>query len=52
MTGEAPAGEKERALRHRGPFDRRLVAQAMVEPAILCTADPWLEPCSERLRRT
>lgn len=32
---------------HRDPFDRLLVAQAMAEPARLCTADPQLPPYSE-----
>jgi PIN domain nuclease of toxin-antitoxin system len=36
---------------HRDPFDRLLVAQAMVEPAILYTVDPQLEPYSELVRR-
>jgi PIN domain nuclease of toxin-antitoxin system len=36
---------------HNDPFDRLLVAQAMVEPAILYTADPQLEPYSELVRR-
>ena len=38
-------------IHHRDPFDRLLVAQALVEPAILYTADPQLEPYSELVRR-
>jgi PIN domain nuclease of toxin-antitoxin system len=38
-------------LLHRDPFDRVLVAQAIVEPATLYTADPQLVPCSELVRR-
>jgi PIN domain nuclease of toxin-antitoxin system len=36
---------------HRDPFDRVLVAQAIVEPATLYTADPQLLPYSELVRR-
>ncbi len=36
---------------HRDPFDRLLVAQAIVEPATLFTADERLEPYSELVRR-
>jgi PIN domain nuclease of toxin-antitoxin system len=36
---------------HRDPFDRLLVAQAIVEPAFLYTADPQLAPYSELVRR-
>jgi PIN domain nuclease of toxin-antitoxin system len=32
---------------HRDPFDRLLIAQAITEPAILCTTDPQLEVYSE-----
>jgi PIN domain nuclease of toxin-antitoxin system len=38
-------------LLHRDPFDRVLVAQAIVEPATLYTADPQLVPNSELVRR-
>jgi PIN domain nuclease of toxin-antitoxin system len=38
-------------LLHRDPFDRVLVAQAIVEPATLYTADPQLVPYSELVRR-
>lgn len=31
-------------LHHRDPFDRLLIAQAMAEPAILCTHDQGLAP--------
>lgn len=34
-------------LHHRDPFDRLLVAQAITEPAHLCTADAALAPYSE-----
>ena len=37
-------------LLHRDPFDRVLVAQAIVEPATLYTADPQLVPYSELVR--
>ena len=35
---------------HRDPFDRVLVAQAIVEPATLYTADPQLLPYSDLVR--
>ena len=35
---------------HRDPFDRLLVAQAIVEPATLYTADPQLVPYSDLVR--
>jgi PIN domain nuclease of toxin-antitoxin system len=38
------------APRHRDPFDRLLVAQAMIEPAILLTADAQLAAYSELVR--
>jgi len=38
-------------LLHRDPFDRVLVAQAIVEPAILYTADQQLVPYSDLVRR-
>jgi PIN domain nuclease of toxin-antitoxin system len=38
-------------LPHRDPFDRLLVAQAVIEPAILYTADPQLEVYSELVQR-
>jgi PIN domain nuclease of toxin-antitoxin system len=34
-------------LRHRDPFDRLLIAQAISEPVRLYTADPLLPPYSE-----
>lgn len=37
-------------LLHRDPFDRILVAQAIVEPAILYTADQQLLPYSDLVR--
>jgi len=37
-------------LRHRDPFDRVLVAQAIVEPATLYTADQQLVPYSDLVR--
>jgi PIN domain nuclease of toxin-antitoxin system len=38
-------------LLHRDPFDRVLIAQAIVEPANLYTADPQLVPYSDLVRR-
>jgi PIN domain nuclease of toxin-antitoxin system len=38
-------------LLHRHPFDRVLVAQAIVEPATLYTADRQLVPYSDLVRR-
>ena len=38
-------------LLHRDPFDRVLVAQAIVEPATLYTADQQLVPYSDLVRR-
>jgi PIN domain nuclease of toxin-antitoxin system len=38
-------------LLHHDPFDRVLVAQAIVEPAILYTADRQLVPYSDLVRR-
>jgi len=38
-------------LLHRDPFDRVLVAQAIVEPAILYTADQQLVPYLDLVRR-
>ena len=38
-------------LLHRDPFDRLLVAQAIVEPATLYTADQQLVPYSDLVRR-
>ena len=38
-------------LLHRDPFDRVLVAQAILEPATLYTADQQLVPYSELVRR-
>ena len=35
---------------HRDPFDRLLVAQAIVEPATLYAADPQLVPYSDLVR--
>ena len=36
---------------HRDPFDRLLIAQALIEPALLYTADVQLTPYSELVRR-
>lgn len=36
---------------HRDPFDRLLVAQAIMEPIILYTADPRLDAYSELVHR-
>lgn len=38
-------------LRHRDPFDRLLIAQALLMPAQLLTADSALAPYSELVRR-
>jgi PIN domain nuclease of toxin-antitoxin system len=37
--------------RHKDPFDRMLVAQAITEPLRLMTADPQLEPYSDLIIR-
>jgi PIN domain nuclease of toxin-antitoxin system len=37
--------------RHRDPFDRLLIAQALAEPALLYTADPQLVPYSDLVKR-
>lgn len=36
---------------HRDPFDRLLVAQALLDDLVLCTADPALHPYDARLLR-
>jgi PIN domain nuclease of toxin-antitoxin system len=51
ITSAAAVKVASLPLHHRDPFDRLLVAQAMIEPALLYTADPQLEPYSELVRR-
>lgn len=43
VRSDAAALVAELPLLHRDPFDRLLVAQSIVEPATLCTADTRLE---------
>lgn len=47
ISADAAAHVAHLPLRHRDPFDRLLVAQAMAEPARLYTVDPLLPPYSE-----
>ena len=47
VSAEAAARVADLPLHHRDPFDRLLVAQAMVEPMRLYTADPQLAHYSE-----
>jgi PIN domain nuclease of toxin-antitoxin system len=51
LNSTAAALIAELPLLHRDPFDRLLVAQAIVEPAFLYTADPRLAPYSELVRQ-
>lgn len=51
VRSTAAALVAELPLLHRDPFDRLLVAQAIVEPAILYTADQHLQPYTELVRR-
>jgi PIN domain nuclease of toxin-antitoxin system len=51
VNAGAAARVADLPLLHRDPFDRLLVAQAMLEPAVLYTADPRLPPYSELIRR-
>ena len=51
VRSDAAARVAELPLLHRDPFDRLLVAQAIVEPAILCTADARLEAYPASVRR-
>ena len=50
IRSNAAALVAELPLLHRDPFDRVLVAQAMVEPATLYTADEQLVPYSELVK--
>ena len=50
IRSDAAALVGELPLYHRDPFDRVLVAQAMVEPATLYTADDRLARYSELVR--
>lgn len=50
VRSEAAAFVAQLPLLHRDPFDRVLVAQAIVEPATLLTADVQLAPYSELVR--
>jgi PIN domain nuclease of toxin-antitoxin system len=47
VWADAAARVADLPLHHRDPFDRLLVAQAMVEPMRLYTVDPLLPPYSE-----
>jgi PIN domain nuclease of toxin-antitoxin system len=51
VRSEAAAFVARLPLLHRDPFDRVLVAQAIVEPATLFTADAQLVPYSELVKR-
>ena len=51
IRSDAAALVAELPAYHRDPFDRVLVAQAMVEPATLYTADDRLARYSESVRR-
>jgi PIN domain nuclease of toxin-antitoxin system len=51
IRSDAAALVAELPLYHRDPFDRVLVAQAIVEPAALYTADDLLTRYSELVRR-
>jgi PIN domain nuclease of toxin-antitoxin system len=51
IRSDAAALVGELPLYHRDPFDRVLVAQAIVEPATLYTADDRLTRYSELVRR-
>jgi PIN domain nuclease of toxin-antitoxin system len=44
ISGEHAARVRELPLHHKDPFDRMLVAQALVEPLILLTNDDALRP--------
>ena len=50
VRSSAAARVMDLAMRHRDPFDRLSVAQAIDEPAILYTADHQLEPYSELVK--
>jgi PIN domain nuclease of toxin-antitoxin system len=47
VRANAAAQVMKLPLHHRDPFDRLLVAQALIEPMRLYTADPLLPPYSE-----
>jgi PIN domain nuclease of toxin-antitoxin system len=51
IRSDAAALVAELPLYHRDPFDRVLIAQAIVEPATLYTADDRLTRYSELVRR-
>ena len=51
VHSDAAALVAELPLLHRDPFDRLLVAQSIVEPATLCTADARLEAYPALVRR-
>jgi PIN domain nuclease of toxin-antitoxin system len=50
IRAEAAARVAELPPLHRNPFDRLLIAQAMVEPAHLYTADAMLKGYSHLVR--
>jgi PIN domain nuclease of toxin-antitoxin system len=50
VRSDAALKVAELAHHHRDPFDRLLVAQAITEPAMLCTADAFLAVYSELVK--
>ena len=50
VTAVHAARVAELPSHHRDPFDRLLVAQAMIEPLVLLTADAALLPYSDLVR--
>jgi PIN domain nuclease of toxin-antitoxin system len=51
VHSEAVARVADLPMLHRDPFDRLLIAQAMIEPALLYTADGQLSAYTELVRR-
>jgi PIN domain nuclease of toxin-antitoxin system len=47
VRADAAAHVVRLPIHHRDPFDRQLVAQAIIEPMRFYTADPLLPPYSE-----
>lgn len=50
VTADHAARVADLPLHHRDPFDRLLVAQAMMEPLTLLTADNVLSRCTDLVR--
>jgi len=50
ITAQHAEATRELPLRHRDPFDRLLVAQALVEDAVLISADQRLDAYGVRRR--